>query len=66
MRDITSEPPKRCGFSNDVSAISSPVSRFDEPQDHGRRAQIHGDAVNGAGGARNFNSVEQECGRRRA
>ena len=27
MRDITSEPPKRCGFSNDASATSSPVSR---------------------------------------
>src|SRR6185437_12154799 len=27
MRDITSEPPNRCGFSNDVSAISSPVPR---------------------------------------
>ena len=28
IRDITSEPPKRCGFSKEESAMTSPVSRF--------------------------------------
>ena len=49
MRDMTSEPPKRCGFSNDASATSSPVSRSISRSDDRRRAQVHRQAVNRPG-----------------
>ncbi len=35
--------------------------KIDEPQNHGRRSQIHRDAVNGAGGALHFYAVDKNA-----
>ncbi len=57
---MTSEPPKRCGFSNEVSAISSPRFQIDKAQHNRRGAKVHCDAKNRPGGAINFNAVDKD------
>ena len=40
MRDITSLPPKRCGFSSAPPATTWPVTQVDEPEHDGRGADV--------------------------